>query len=1098
MAKSKVDEQAVIELIINNEKSKTSIKEVRQTMIGLERQLLNMKKDDDPAGFEKLRKQLDQVRKAHTQMVGEIRGGDGAFSRMKLNWKEMITGAGLAALAYQGVQKAIQLLPGLANTAGELSDQLADVSKQTGITGQQLQQLNKDLEAIDTRTPVEQLRQLAAVAGKLGYGSREDVLAFVKAADVLNVALGEDLGGNVEETLNDIGKLVAIFGLEEEFGIEKSMLKIGSAINTVGASSQANEGYLVQWAKRFAGIAPNAGISIADTLGMAAAADILGQSSELSSTNIGKMVIAMGKDVPYFARIASMQVKDFSTLLKTDGNEAFLRVLEGARSTTKGVEGLAKMLENLGIEGSEGAAVLGAFAKNTELVRKQQDIANASFEKGTSVIDEFNVKNQNWAAIMDKIEKKLNGYWERAAEGLGPFIEMFGKWAGVVTELDLQLKELNDQQQKVVAVESKFPVLLRRYDELKSKSKLSTEEQAELQKIINTIADEIPEAATGFDKYGNALDFSRGKATEFIESQRTLLETMRQTRRDMLKEEISDLQQRAKVAEYELNLRQKYSVNSGGQLITSPFTKEDFESKRKEAKSFQDQIVALKKDLDALEGRSPVAAPQATTTDAGKPAPKVNLYAGPSKDQAKEALKAQKQLAEDLMKNQQKITLSMLEGQKKEIQDAQFKYDELRKRAGKNAVLLESINEQHGQEVLSINKKYNKKYLEDFDKTVRSHLDGINRDVKEEAQYEQQRRDDEAKRRNKDLFEINNHYQEQIALAKAHGKATTELEKQWKEEVSALTKKQSKESTDDFLAGILNQYRSEMSLADEAGTSKEDIVRNQLERLRLLREKYGTMDIEHQKLVNSEIAKADRELLAIKLDQISKTGQAMTEGGKVIADVLTLTTDNQNEYAEFQKALGLFQIAVDTGTAVASAVAAGTKGDPYTVALRIAAAVAAVTAGMVKAKQLINAADQPERPAFRAEGGPTDLASIQVDKSGNPQGWVSQPTLFSLGRRSYVAGEAGTEYVISNRMLRNPVVADFANMLETMRSTGRAFADGGSTAMPAMPMAPYADLSLAETNMLLRKLLDKDSGWNYNVFEKYQDQIDLTRLRASA
>lgn len=1066
-------------------------------MIGLERQLLNMRKEDDPAGFEKLRKQLDQVRKAHTQMVGEIRGSDGAFSRMKLNWKEMVTGAGLAALVYQGVQKALQLLPGVANTAGEVSDQLADVAKQTGITGQQLRQLNKELEAIDTRTPVEHLRQLAAVAGKLGYSSREDVLAFVKAADVLNVALGEDLGGNVEEALNDIGKLVAIFGLEQEFGIEKSMLKVGSAINTVGASSQANEGYLVNWAKRFAGIAPNAGISIADTLGMAAAADILGQTSELSATNIGKMIIAMGKDVPYFARIAGMQVKAFSDLLKTNGNEAFLRVLEGARSSTKGVEGLANMLRNLGIEGSEGAAVLGAFAKNTELVRKQQDIANSSFEKGTSVIDEFNVKNQNRAAILDKIQKRIQGWWESAAQGLGPFIEMFGKWTGVVSQLDIQLQQLTEQQQRVVAAESKFPVLLRRYDELKSKSKLSADEQKELQSIINTIADEMPEAATGFDKYGNAMDISRSKAVHFIENQRTLLETMRQTRRDMLKEEIADLQQRVKVVEYELNLRKKYSVNSGGQLVQTPFSKEDFESRRKEDKNFKDQIIALKRDLDGLEGRGQVAAPPAP--GAPKPGPKVNPYAGPSKEEAKEALKAQKQFNDDLMKNQQKVTLAMLDAKDKELQEAQFKYDELRKRVGNNATLIAQINEQQGQEVSAIHNKYNKKYLQDFDKTMRAHLDGINRDIQAEAEYDQDRMDEASKRRNKEPFEINDHYQKQIALAKSMGKSTVELEKEWKSEVEALTRKQTKDKTDDYLGDLFDGYRKEMALAEEAGQSKEDIIRDQLERFRTLREKYGFMEIEQQKRVNSEIAKVDRELLAVKLDQIQKTGQAMSEGGKVIADVLTLTTNNQNEYAEFQKALGLFQIAVDSGTAIASAVAAGTKGDPYTIALRIATAVAVVSANLVKAKQLINAAEQPERPAFRAEGGPTDFASIQVDKSGNPAGWVTQPTLFSLGRRSYVAGEAGAEYVISNRMLRNPIVADFAGMLEAMRTSGRAFADGGSTSMPAaMPVQSMPDSEAVETNRLLRKLIARQTGWNYNTFEKYQEQVDQTRNRASA
>ncbi|WP_218147647.1 phage tail tape measure protein [Dyadobacter sp. SG02] len=1066
-----------------------------------------MKREDDPAGFDKMVKDLAKVRKAHSSMVNEMRGGEGSLFKFKGTWKEIAMGFVGGSLLDQGLSLAKQGIISLVTNAAKLSDELADVSKQTGITGKDLMELNSALGALDTRTPVSELRELAAVAGKLGYDTKDEVLAFVKAADMLNVALGEDLGGNAEEALNDIGKLVSIFGLEQEFGIEKSMLKVGSAINTVGASSQANEGYLVNWAKRFAGIAPNAGISIADTMGMAAAADILGQSAELSATNIGKMVIAMGKDVPYFAKVAGMEVSKFSQLLKTDGNEAFLRVLEGAKSSTQGVEGLAKMLETLGIEGSEGAAVLGAFAKNTELVRKQQDIANAAFEKGTSVIDEFNVKNQNTAAILDKIQKKLSTWWEETSAGIAPFVELFGKWAGVVSELDLQLKELEAQQEKVAAVEAKFPALLSRYDELKSKTNLSTKEQQELQKIVNAIADEVPEAATSFDKYGNAMDISRDKAAQFIANQRSLLETMRQTRREMLKEEVADLDRRAKVLEWELNQKKKFIVNSGGQLVEQNFTKEDFDQRRKEAKRLNDEIIQRRRDLAGLEGiddietrrkrRDPSRGKMKLAGAIGAPETPATPYSGPTKDQAKSAREEAKKLNDELLKEQQQHTVAMMGEQEKELQQAQFKYDGLRKRAGKNASEIAKINELHNQEVGIISQKYNKKHLADFDKTMRRQLDVINTQSKEENQAEQKHQDEIAKRQDEQLFEINHHYEQEIAAAKARGESIVEIEKRWHKEIDDLKAERAKKATDTLLEGVVDNYRSELAMAEENGTSKEQIVRDHLERLRTLRQDYGDLEIDQQKRINSEIAKADREMLAIKLDQINKTGEAMQTGGQVISDILTLTAGNQNEYAEFQKALALFQIAVDTGTAIASAVATGTKGDPYTVALRIAAAVAAVTAGMVKAKAVIDSSKQPDTPAFRATGGPTDFDNIQIDRGAAPAGWVNSPTLFSLGKRSYVAGEDGREYVISEPMLRNPVVADFANMLEAMRQN-RYYAAGGDTGMQpgGGPMMP--DPQLAETNRLLREIARKPAGINYNIFEKYETLLNDTRARASA
>lgn len=1098
----KVDEQAVIELVIKGEKSKTTIKEVRTTMIGLERQLLNMKKADDPAGFEKLRKQLELTRKAHQQMINEVRGGGGSFKDFLSNWKNVATTVSAAGAAVYLFQKGFEFLPGLINTSGKLADSWSDVRKQTGLAGSEMRAFKEDLRSIDTRTPIEELRKLAVIAGKLGYESRQDVLSFVKTANILSVSLKEDLGGNAEEALNDVGKLTQIFGLEEEFGIEKSMLKVGSAINTVGASSQANEGYLVNWAKKFAGIAPNAGISIANTFGLAAASDILGQSVELSATNIGKMIIAMGKDVPYFAKVARMSVKEFSTLLKTDGNEAFLRVLEGAKSSTKGVEGLAKTLKNLGIDGAEGAQVLGAFAKNTELVRKQQDIANEAFEKGTSVIDEYNIKNQNTAAILDKIQKRIEGWREDAAEFLNPFIQSFGKLFGVVSELDIQMEKLTAQQEKVVQVESKFPALLRRYDELKSKTNLSGAEQKELNKIITQITDQVPEAATSFDIYGKALDINRDKVTDFIAGQKSLLEAMRQNRREMLKEELDDLNERARLVQYELNLRKKYSVNSAGQTITSDFTQEDFETRRKESQRLNDEIRKRTRDLAALEGIDDISTRRSgrnPTPKKGKASkPDINGdFTGLSSDEAEKALKEREKLNEDLLKNQQQLTMALMKEHEKELQAAQYKYDELRKRAGKSSELLKEINEQHAQEVSNISTKYNNKHLADFDKMIRGQYDHMTAAKKEQLEHEQNSQDDAAKRRDKELFEINDHYQKEIALAKSKGESITALEAAWKNEVEKLTSERAQKATDKYLNDIFDSYKSELAIADEQNYSKEDIVRSHLERLRMMREQYGEMELDQEKRINSEIAKADRDLLAIKLDQINKTGQAMSAGGQVISDVLSLAANNQNEYAEFQKALGLFQIAVDTGTAIASAVATGTKGDPYTIAARIALAVAAVTGGMLKAKQLINSTEQPATPAFREHGGFTDIGSIQQDNSGNPEGWVSRPTLFNLGARSFVAGEKyKKEYVFSNAMLKDPAIADFVGGVEALRQR-RFFENGGSTAISNTVNQSTQDV-MAETNALLRAILKKPGGLNYANFERYETQLDNIRARAAA
>lgn len=1060
-------ERAEIELVINNKVAKSSLKELRLELIEESRILDKMKKDDDPAGWTKQAKKVGIMRQAVSQANAEINAAAGSLKKLSIGWEDIAGGLVGGDIAMQAIDKLMQSIPALINRGGELSDMWADVQKETGLTSDSMQQLDKDLRAINTRTPIEKLYELAEIAGKLGYESTADVLTFVKAANMLDVALSKSLGGNTEEAINDIGKLVEIYGLVDELGIEQSMLKVGSAINTVGASSAANEGYLVAWSKRFAGIAPNAGISIADTLGMAAAADILGQSSELSATNIGKMIIALGKDVPYFAKVAGMSVKTFSDLLKTDGNEAFLRVLEGARSTTKGVEGLTKTLETLGIEGSEGAQVLGALTKNIDLVREQQDIANRSFTEGTSVLNEYNIKNQNNAAILAKIGKVMSDWWDRAAASMGPVIQLMGKFFGVVNELDVKMGEFAATQQKVIKAEGSLPALIKRYEDLQLNTNKSAQEQKDLHKIMQEIATVVPEAAYEFDQYGNVLGIDIQLTKDYIVELRRMLDLKRKSAVEDLDERKLKLSQRAEDIRATLNRGTIKEVSSyTGEVAYRKARAEDINQLRSDLaqiQKLQGEVYKKERELfgDKPSGNAPGRNALASAY-LNKPRADKNTGGGGSgltgpggKDAAKKAAADAKALNDELLRNQQQLTLGMMKEQEKELLAAQYKYDTLQQKAKGNAQALKTIEEQRAQEVGAINDKYSKKYLADFYKTIRGQLDVQN----------------EASKAMNEFTQANQDKADELAG----------------DEFSKLDRK----------------YRAELAMAEANGYDKLDIHANYATELNRLMQEQGAKEIAAtQKVVDAEVKAREeaqekkRKAYEDEMKYIDAVGQVATSANRAISDVLSLAAKNQEQNAEFQKAVAIFQIAIDTAMAISAAIAAAAAGDPYTTAIRIAAAVASVTGAIVKVKALMSEAQEPKAPAFRADGGPTDLSSIRQDTSGNPQGWVTQPTLFNLGRRSYVAGEAGAEYVISNPMLRNPAVADFVGSLEAMRQN-RFFADGGSTAMTNSPRQQQMT-DMREVERLLRMIASKPDGWNYSAFEDYKNGVDNVRNRATA
>jgi len=88
---------------------------------------------------------------------------------------------------------------------------------------------------------------------------------------------------------------------------------------------------------------------------------------------------------------------------------------------------------------------------------------------------------------------------------------------------------------------STLPLLVTQYDELSAAGNKNTEQQAELQSVINKIVDIVPEAATGFDKYGSALDINKTKVTAFLQEQKNLLLFLNKETIEDRKQEIIDL-----------------------------------------------------------------------------------------------------------------------------------------------------------------------------------------------------------------------------------------------------------------------------------------------------------------------------------------------------------------------------------------------------------------------------------------------------------------------------------------------------------------------------------------------------------------------------
>lgn len=316
----------------------------------------------------------------------------------------MVTGLNSA---FNMIDLGIGKVKDLAKAAAELDDVYADVMKTTGLSHEQVEKLNAAFAKMDTRTSREQLNQLAYEAGKLGINSEEAVAGFVSAADKINIALGDVLG---EGAMVTIGKLSGVYEqstkqLADSAGdIEAQMLKIGSAINMLGQSSTANEHYLVDFMGRFGGIATQAGLSADQILGYASALDQDMQKVEMSATAFQKLIQQMIKKPEEFVQAARMPMAEFQKLMETDMNAAIQKVLQGFNEMG-GLNQLIPIFKDMGLDGARAASVIAAMASSLDKITEAQRIANDELETGSSVINEFNTKNNTLQAQAEKAKK---------------------------------------------------------------------------------------------------------------------------------------------------------------------------------------------------------------------------------------------------------------------------------------------------------------------------------------------------------------------------------------------------------------------------------------------------------------------------------------------------------------------------------------------------------------------------------------------------------------------------------------------------------------------------------------------------------------------
>ncbi|EKB60793.1 phage tail tape measure protein [Bergeyella zoohelcum] len=324
----------------------------------------------------------------------------------------------------------------LSKTTTELlkvSDAMADVQKTTGMALSEVKELWDEFDNFNTRTKKIDLLKIAEEGGRLNV-PKEQMAAFVQEIDKVFVALGDSYEGGLQQIVGDIGKMKNLFKETNEQDYATAINGIGSALNELAANGVASEKNIAGFTLRVGALPDALKPSIDKVLGLGAAFEESGVDAQIAASGYSNFVKVAGENLQSFAYSMNISYAEAQKLFNENPEEFFLRFAEGMRGVP--AEQTAKIFDSLKIGTLEVQKAVGAAANRTDEFRAAMARAGVAMEDANSLNDEFNKKNNNAAAIWEKIKNTISDTFTKTQvlEWFEVAIGVLGWFTGVTKE----------------------------------------------------------------------------------------------------------------------------------------------------------------------------------------------------------------------------------------------------------------------------------------------------------------------------------------------------------------------------------------------------------------------------------------------------------------------------------------------------------------------------------------------------------------------------------------------------------------------------------------------------------------------------------------
>lgn len=325
----------------------------------------------------------------------------------------------------------------------KVADAMTDVQKTTGMALEEVKNLWDAFDEMDTRTSKLNRLKIAEIGGRLGV-PKEEMLSFVQEIDKAYVALGDSFEGGLEGVVEQLGKIKGLFNDTKELSYADAINKVGSALNTLAAQGTASEGNISQFALRVGALSDSLKPSIDKVLGLGVAFEESGIDAQIAASGYSNFIRNAAENIDKFAYSMNMSVAEAKELINTNSEEFFLRFAQGMRDIPS--DETAKILSSLSLNSLEVQKAVGAAANNTNKFSKAMRTAGIEMDKTASLQNEFNTKNNNAPAILEKLKNVWNDFFSSSnmINLFEDFIKLIGALTGVSRSAGNGVKEFKE------------------------------------------------------------------------------------------------------------------------------------------------------------------------------------------------------------------------------------------------------------------------------------------------------------------------------------------------------------------------------------------------------------------------------------------------------------------------------------------------------------------------------------------------------------------------------------------------------------------------------------------------------------------------------